>query len=212
MDSILENIPESNYGFIFHYYRAEVYRETNWRNRLDTTTNWSIVTTAAILSFAFTNEAAPHSIILINYCLVCFYLYIESRRFRYYWLLRERTRTMEKQLLSAIFSGKNNHKNDWGIKLAESFKNQKVSMSRLESVAWRFRRNYFFLFPLIIISWIAKASAHPIPAITLDDFFYNAKVWFIPGSLVLSILLLSIVVSVFIAFYIPRKRIHSDLP
>lgn len=212
MDDILGNIPESNYGFIFHYYRAEVYRETNWRNRLDTTTNWSIVTTAAILSFAFTNEAAPHSIILINYCLVCFYLYIESRRFRYYWLLRERTRTIEKQLLSAIFSGKNNHKSDWGIKLAESFKNQKVSMSRLESIAWRFRRNYFFLFPLIIMSWIAKASSHPIPATTLDDFFYNAKVWVIPGSMVLSILLLSIAASVFIAFYIPRNRIHADLP
>ena len=102
----LENFPEAYYGFIYHYYRAEVYRETNWRNRLDTTTNWSIVVTAAMLSFVFSNPQAQPSIILIDYLLVWFFLYIESRRYRYYSLLRERTRIIEKQILPQIFLGK----------------------------------------------------------------------------------------------------------
>lgn len=212
LESSLEHIPESTYGFIFHYYRAEVYRETNWRNRLDTTTNWSIVVTAAILSFAFTNIDSPHSIILVNYFLVWFFLYIESRRFRFYWHLRERTRILEKELLSPIFKGENKIKNNWGVRLAESFKNQRVNMSRLESVAWRFRRNYFFLFPLIILSWIAKVSSNPVTVTNAGDFFYNAKVWFIPGTMVLAILLATIISAIFIAFYIPRRRVHADLP
>ena len=74
----LVNLPESYYGFIYHYYRAEVYRETIWRNRLDNTTNWSIVVTGAILTFSFTNPVTPHSVILVNYLIVWFFLYIEK--------------------------------------------------------------------------------------------------------------------------------------
>ena len=211
----LESIPESYYGFIFHYYRAEVYRETNWRNRLDNTTNWSIVVTAAILSFAFTNENAPHSIILVDYFMVWFFLYIESRRFRYYWHLRSRTRTIEKELLSQIFLGKkssNNDKNRWKEKLAESFKNESISMSRIESIAWRFRRNYFFIIPLVFASWIAKVTSYPYPIHTSEEFFYHARVWFIPGEVVFSVILVSILLATFIALYIPSKRAHADLP
>lgn len=210
----LENIPETYYGFIFHYYRAEVYRETNWRNRLDTTTNWSIVVTGAILTFAFTNEITPPSIILVNYFIVWFFLYIESRRFRYYWLLRERTRAIEKQLLTNIFLGKSKkiNKRTWKQIIADSFRSQKVSMSKLESIAWRFRRNYFFLLPLIFISWIARVSSFPYPVHTAWEFFENAGIWFFPGLFVFIILIMSIFIIGFISFYIPGKRIHADTP
>ena len=210
----LVQIPRSYYGFIFHYYRAEVYRETNWRNRLDTTTNWAIVVTAAMLTFAFSDEMVPHTVILVNYFLVWFLLYIEARRFRYYWLLRGRTRLIEKRLLSQVFSGKKKEadKDKWKEKLAGSFLSQKISMSRLESVAWRLRRSYFFLIPLIFLCWIVKTSSYPYPAGTLQDFFFNARLWFVPGFLVFFLLLLSILAAALIAFYIPRKRIHADLP
>jgi uncharacterized membrane protein len=33
-----------------HLYRGEVYRSTVWRTRLDTTTNWAVVTTGLALS------------------------------------------------------------------------------------------------------------------------------------------------------------------
>ncbi len=34
-----------------HLYRGEVYRSTIWRTRLDTTTNWSVVTLRLALHF-----------------------------------------------------------------------------------------------------------------------------------------------------------------
>ena len=47
-------------GVLAHLYRAEVYRSTIWRTRLDNTTNWSIVTMGIALSSSFSSpEASP---------------------------------------------------------------------------------------------------------------------------------------------------------
>jgi uncharacterized membrane protein len=37
-------------GALAHLYRGEVYRSTVWRTRLDSTTNWAVVTTGIALS------------------------------------------------------------------------------------------------------------------------------------------------------------------
>ncbi|WP_372836558.1 DUF2270 domain-containing protein, partial [Puniceibacterium confluentis] len=42
-------------GAIAHLYRGEVYRSTIWRTRLDTTTNWAVVTLGIALSIAFSS-------------------------------------------------------------------------------------------------------------------------------------------------------------
>jgi uncharacterized membrane protein len=39
-----------------HFFRAEIQRANVWRQRLDTTTNWAVVTTGAAISFAFTQS------------------------------------------------------------------------------------------------------------------------------------------------------------
>jgi len=209
----LIDLPESYYGFIFHYYRAEIYRETNWRNRMDTTTNWSIVVTAAILSFAFSNENIPHSVILVNYALVLFFLYIEARRFRYYWQLRQRTRLLEKHLFSGIFGGKEKkEKSDWKEKLVASFHSHDVGMSRMDSIGWRLRRNYFLILPMIFISWLAKVQSYPYPASDFSEYILHAKVWIFPGILVFTLFLLSIVAAFVLALYVPYSEHHSDLP
>ena len=35
-----------------HFFRAEISRANIWRQRLDTTTNWAVVITAAIITFS----------------------------------------------------------------------------------------------------------------------------------------------------------------
>ena len=43
-----------------HLYRGEIYRSTVWRTRLDSTTNWAVVTTGIALSATFSSaEASP---------------------------------------------------------------------------------------------------------------------------------------------------------
>jgi uncharacterized membrane protein len=41
-------------GALAHLYRGEIYRSTVWRTRLDSTTNWAVVTTGIALSATFT--------------------------------------------------------------------------------------------------------------------------------------------------------------
>ena len=47
-------------GALAHLYRGEMYRSTVWRTRLDTTTNWAVVTTGIALSVTFSSvQATP---------------------------------------------------------------------------------------------------------------------------------------------------------
>ena len=43
-----------------HLYRGELGRSDRWRTRLDTTTNWALTTTAAVISFGFANVSQSH--------------------------------------------------------------------------------------------------------------------------------------------------------
>ena len=47
-------------GALAHLYRGEVYRSTVWRTRLDSSTNWAVVTTGIALSATYSSaEASP---------------------------------------------------------------------------------------------------------------------------------------------------------
>jgi len=69
---------------MIHFYRGEVQRSNTWRNRLDTTTNWAVITAGATLSFVFSSPNNPHFVIPINSILVAIFLLMEARRYRYY--------------------------------------------------------------------------------------------------------------------------------
>jgi len=54
-------------GALAHLYRGEVYRSTAWRTRLDSTTNWAVVTTGIALSATFSSaEASPLPMVLVG--------------------------------------------------------------------------------------------------------------------------------------------------
>src|SRR5688572_30202818 len=75
-------------GALAHLYRGEVYRSTAWRTRLDTTTNWAVVTTGIALSATFSGaDASPLPIVLVGLLVVVFLL-LEARRYRYFDLWR----------------------------------------------------------------------------------------------------------------------------
>ena len=42
-------------GALAHLYRGEVYRSTVWRTRLDSSTNWAVVTTGIALSATYSS-------------------------------------------------------------------------------------------------------------------------------------------------------------
>ena len=206
-------MPEKNYLFLVHYYRAEVYRETAWRTRLDVTTNWAIVVSAGMLSFVFGNPTISHSVILVDYLIVWFFLYIEARRFRYYTMVRDRVKVFEKRFLGPIFtSAKDLSTQDALNSIGDKLINPKVRMTRLESLSWRLRRNYIFIFPIIFVVWVYRVLSYPILARNTYEFMQNASVGFVPGILVFSFFVLTFFTAVLIAFYVSKRHKGDDLP
>src|SRR2546426_8799725 len=89
---------------MIHFYRGEIQRSNTWRNRLDTTTNWAVITAGATLSFVFSSPDNPHFAIPINTILVSIFLFMEARRYRYYEVWANRVRVLETGYVSPMLS------------------------------------------------------------------------------------------------------------
>src|SRR5260370_1025116 len=88
-----------------HLYRGELYRSTVWRTRLDTTTNWAVLTTGIALSLTFSSESAsPLPLVLVG-LLVATFLHIEARRYRFFDFWRMRAHVLEVHFFGPILRG-----------------------------------------------------------------------------------------------------------
>src|SRR5688500_2293421 len=62
---------------VIHLYRAEVGRMTTYRQRLDTTTNWAITSSALVTTFSIGNLLIPHAAFLVLMLVNLFFLFVE---------------------------------------------------------------------------------------------------------------------------------------
>ena len=158
-----------------HYYRAEIQRANTWRNRLDTTTNWAIITASAGISFALGNPSQHHGVILLNMLLVAIFLFIEARRYRYYELWSYRTRLMEKDFFAAMLVPPFEPSPEWAECLAGSLQKPHFSITMWEALGRRLRRNYFAIFSVLFLVWLFKNYAHPTAVTTWGEFIERAQ-------------------------------------
>ncbi|MFH2101795.1 MAG: DUF2270 domain-containing protein [Chloroflexota bacterium] len=170
-----------------HFFRAEVQRANIYRQRLDHTFNWAVITTAAALSFAFTETGGSHIAILLDLMLVTLFLYIESRRYRYYKLWSYRVRLLETDFFAAMLVPPFHPAADWAETLAESLLHPSFPVSLWEAVGRRLRRNYLLIYIVIGLSWVVKLGLHPTAAQSWGEFFQRAAIGALPGQIVVSI-------------------------
>lgn len=170
-----------------HFYRAEVNRSNTWRQRLDITTNWAVITTAAALTFAFGAPTNTHLVIIIMTLLVLLFLFIEARRYRYYELWTSRVRLMETNYFVGLLSPPYRPSSEWATRVKDSLKHPQFPIGLGEAFGRRYRRNYAFLFLILAVSWVFKVLIHPEPATSLELFFQQASAGPLPGRLVLAI-------------------------
>lgn len=180
-----------------HFYRAEVTRSNTWRQRLDNTTNWAVITTGAALTFTFGAPANTHLVILLDTLLVFLFLFIEARRYRYYELWTYRVRLMETNYFVGLLAPPYMPSSDWATRVTESLKHPAFPISLGEAFGRRFRRNYAFIFLILAISWIFKVSIHPVPARSMDAFLINAEAGPLSGWVVV---LIGVVFNAFLFF------------
>lgn len=165
-----------------HFFRAEVQRANVWRQRLDTTTNWAVVTTGAAISFAFT-QSSGHVVILLNILLVTIFLIMETRRYRYYELWASRVRLMETDFFAAMLVPPFHPAEDWAESLAENLLMPHFPISHWEAFGRRLRRNYLWIYSIVGLAWLGNLWFLPTPANDYHEAISRAALGHIPGEL-----------------------------
>jgi uncharacterized membrane protein len=201
-------IPPENIAALCHYYRAEMDRANTWRTRLDVTTNWAIVTTAAFLSVSFGNPKFPHFILILATIFVLFFLIIESRRYKYFDLWRWRIALLNENFFNQVVLPEATPlRDDWQELLSSELKTSRFKITFMEAFGRRLRRNYSWIFILLGICWLAKILIHPTPMGHISEIIERATVFdLIPGVVVLSIGVIFNAGLILIAIITNRKK------
>ena len=190
-----------------HFYRGELGRIMIWRTRLDTTTNWAVTGTTAIITIAFSNREVPHLIFFFNLAIVWMMLWIEARRYRFYDAFRARIRMLEAHFLVPMIM--ENHQmlqGEWKKLVCEDLILPSFKITMLEAVGRRLKRNYVFIFVLIIIAWVMKLFLHaPEPIESFGAFYRAMRVGHIPPWFVLFIFLGTLVTVIGLAIYVGQR-------
>src|SRR5262249_47443460 len=128
-------------GALAHLYRGEVYRSTAWRTRLDSTTNWAVVTTGIALSATFSSaEASPLPMVLVG-LIVSVFLLFEARRYRYFNVWRARTRLLETDFYAPMIRGEGIRLGaGWTELLAKDYCEPRYHVSFARAIGRRLRR------------------------------------------------------------------------
>ena len=175
-------------GAIAHLYRGEVYRSTLWRQRLDTTTNWSVVTLGVALSISFSSpQASPLPLVLVG-VLILFFLMLEARRYRYFNVWRARCRWMETHIYAPMLHDGDLHLEEgWQRTLAEDYWRPRYHVSLWVAIGRRIRRNYFWILLIQSMAYLGKLIVHPAPLGGTEDLMSRAAVGPIPGEVMLGL-------------------------
>lgn len=173
---------------IAHLYRGEVYRSTIWRTRLDTTTNWAVVTLGVALSISFASpDASPLPLVLVG-VLIIFFLMQEARRYRYFNVWRARARWMETHFYAPMLHDGNLHMEDnWQITLADDYMRPRYHVTMMTAIGRRIRRNYLWILMIQSLAFAGKLAVHPTPVESLEQAFRRADVGPLPGEAIVVI-------------------------
>jgi len=196
---------------LVHFYRGEIQRSNVWRTRLDTTTNWAVITAGATLSFVFSSASNPHFAIPINTLLVSIFLFMEARRYRYYEVWANRVRVLETGYLAPMLSQRAIPPDkEWAEHVSSDLLTPHFTISEWEAVGKRLRANYLWIFILLALSWGLKLYIHPTPAKDLVEFIERAQVGVVPGIVVIICEMAFNFAIFFVAFSTIRLRDSSS--
>lgn len=178
-----------------HFYRGELARMVSWRDRLDRTTNWAITGVGAMLSVSLSSSTTHHGVLLFAMVLIFLLLSIESRRYRFFHVYRSRVRLMERNYYARIFSPREHlDPTHWMHQLSEDLRLPRFSITHNQAMARRLRRNYSWLFLILLLAWLLKTTTSVLQPKaaggtglfinSADELLFNASIGAVPGAVI----------------------------
>ena len=205
-----------------HFYRGELARANTWRLRLDTTTNWAIISTMGLLSFSFSIPEHSHAVIILGMYLLMNFLVIEARRYRFFDVWRNRVRMIEENFYGPLLSRYlHSPEKEWGKLVAGDLLKPRFKISYLQAFRARLVRNYGALFFLLLVSWLLKLMTHPEieTGFWFDRMAVDILPWFFAFALVGGLYLFLILVTLFVSKveapeleYWSAENPHTSIP
>jgi len=165
-----------------HAYRGELGRTTAWRTRIDRTTNWAVVLTASLLTWAFSGDARPHYVLLVGVVMVTVFLGIETRRYRVHDIWRSRVRILEENVFANALDSEGVKQNNWRELLSEDLRKPAVKTPIIEAVSRRLQRVYFALLSVLLGAWLVRLTVF----IETGGLIETAAVGRLPGIVVIA--------------------------
>lgn len=194
---------------LVHFYRAVVAHMDVWRQRMDATTNWAAATSAGMITFAFGTAASPHFVLLLALAFQGVFLLMESRRYQIFDLWRRRFRTLNQHFIAPVLREQAEMTEPTNV----PFVNLAVDLGRtvphlglLDSIGYRIRRNYGYLFLVTLVAWLLRLQTHPEAATSLGELVERARVGALPGPLVLGLVAAATVAGVLLALRAPSEQ------
>jgi uncharacterized membrane protein len=129
---------------------------------LDATTNWAVLTTAGMLSFSLADSEQEYILLLLSNLIILCYLIIEARRYRYFEVYRARVRMIEENFLIPVLTRKlESPEARWRQIVAGDLDRPTYKTTLLEAIGFRVRRNYIYIFGIVLGGWIVKVLSQP---------------------------------------------------
>jgi len=174
-------------------YRGELSRSDKWRTRLDTTTNWALTTTAAVISFGFANASSPHVTFIVGIWMVITFLLIEARRYRYYDLWNRRVRLLEDGYWAPMLR-REPIDPDAMRELAVELSRPQIQLSLFSAISTRLNRAYGHILLILTLTWFVKVYSHPVAPESFAAFVDRARIGPLHGGVVMAFLFVMVLV------------------
>lgn len=204
---------------LVHFYRASVQHADTWRRRLDATTNWAVVTTAAVITFSFGGRQFPHFVVLLALVFDVFFLFMEARRYQAYNLWQRRIRGLHRHLVAPALRAPE-QADPAGIRegwerLAMDLGRSVPALPLWAALGYRIRRNYGPLVTVVILTWTLKLYLEMEPTERhVRTMIRNAEVGLVPGSWIAGGVAIFFLVLLWLAIRAPTEQMRdwSTLP
>lgn len=184
----LEHISRAEFiNAMVHLYRGELGEATAWRTRTDTTTHWAVVLSATALSFVFSDRSSERHVLIPIVSLFCtFLMLMEARRYRFFDIWRSRARMLEINFYRPLLDGSRAEMQDWAETLAHDMEWPHFHMPWWEAMGRRLRRNYQWIYGILLGSWAVVLMSHPTSSTSLEEIIARAAIGPFPGLLVIA--------------------------
>ena len=197
---------------IVHLYRGELSRATAWRIRLDTTTNWAVLTTAGLLAFSFRTGDNPHWPLLFGTALISLLMGYEARRYQMFDVWRSRVRKIEENFYGPILlRDPVSPTAEWGERVARDLLVPRYKIGFRQALRARFIRNYWAIYLVLMTSWSVKVLIHPKEAHGWSEVCDNLTVGMLSYEVPMAYVGAMLLAFLYLVFAVPRAPEGDDL-